>query len=255
MDVNLLLFLVPIGSVAFFMLFERLALSHRIEQQKILPILAIQGLNIALSLGLSAGLLVPFVMLVAPLQVFSFSDWQVPIWVSFTASILFLDSVHYLLHYLSHKIPLLWRLHRLHHSDTKVDALTTFLHHPLELALTFFVVVLSAVLFDVPTVVIAVYSAIFSAHAAFTHINYELPEKVDRLLRWFIVTPNLHRLHHSQDLQEGNSNFGAIFTFADHVFSTFLRAQKGPASARFGISKKQSPRANSLNSYLLNPLK
>jgi sterol desaturase/sphingolipid hydroxylase (fatty acid hydroxylase superfamily) len=136
-----------------------------------------------------------------------------------------------------------------------VDALTTFLHHPLELALTFFVVVLSAVLFDVPTVVIAVYSAIFSAHAAFTHINYELPEKVDRLLRWFIVTPNLHRLHHSQDLQEGNSNFGAIFTFADHVFSTFLRAQKGPASARFGISKKQSPRANSLNSYLLNPLK
>jgi len=255
MTVSHLLFLCPLFSVALFMLIEKLMLSRLIQWHKVFPILAIQGLNITVSLGLSAGLLVPFVMLVTPLQVFSFSEWQVPMWVSFTASIIFLDAMHYVSHYLSHRIPLLWRFHRLHHSDRKVDALTTLLHHPLEVASSFFIIVLAAVMFDVPTIALACYSAIFGVHAAFTHINYELPEKIDRILSWFFVTPNFHRLHHSLDLKEGNSNFSAIFSLPDHIFKTIYRVNKIPVNRVFGIAQKQSPRVDSVGSYLLNPLK
>ena len=255
MTVNQLLFLGPIFSVALFMLIEKFILRRLIERHKVLPILVIQGLNISVSLGLSAGLLVPFVMLVTPLQVFSFSEWQVPMWVSFTSSILFLDVIQYASHYLSHKVPLLWRFHRLHHSDSKVDALTTLLHHPLEVALSFFMIVLAAVMFDVPTIAITCYSAIFGVHAAFTHINYELPEKIDRVLSWFFVTPNFHRLHHSLDLKEGNSNFSAIFSFPDHIFKTVYRAKIISVKRVFGIAPKQSPRVDSIGSYLINPFK
>jgi len=255
MTVNQLLFLCPIFSVALFMLIKKLALSRLIRWQKVLPLMVIQGLNIAVSFGLSVGLLVPFVMLVTPLQVFSFSEWQVPVWVSFTASILFLDLIQYASHYLSHKIPLLWRFHRLHHSDRKVDALTTLLHHPLEVASSFFIIVLAAVMFDVPTIALACYSAIFGVHAAFTHIDYELPTKIDRVLSWFFVTPNFHRLHHSLDLKEGNSNFSAIFVFPDHIFKTVYRAKILCVKRVFGIPQKQSPRVDSIGSYLVNPLK
>lgn len=255
MDVNQIIFLAPLFSVALFMLVENFIFSSLIKWNKVLPILVIQGLNSAVSLGLSAGLLIPFVMLVTPLQLFSFSEWQVPMWVSFTASILFLDVIQYALHYLSHKAPLLWRFHRLHHSDRKVDALTTLLHHPFEVASSFFMIVLAAVMFDVPTIALACYSAIFGVHAAFTHVNYELPEKIDRFLSWFFVTPNFHRLHHSLNLKEGNSNFSAIFTFPDYIFKTVYRVKIMSAKRVFGIDQKQSPRADSIGSYLINPFK
>jgi sterol desaturase/sphingolipid hydroxylase (fatty acid hydroxylase superfamily) len=255
MTLDHLIFITPSLSVAFFLLVEKLMLSREIQWPKVLPLVAIQGLNMAVALGLSAGLLLPFVLLVAPLQVFSFSNWQVPVWLSFTLSLLFLDVVQYGWHYLSHRVPLLWRLHRLHHSDTQVDTLTTWLHHPMEVASGFFIVILAAVMFDVPTVALLSYSAIFGVHAAFTHMNHELPDKVDRVLKWFFVTPNFHRLHHSLDLKPGNSNFSAVFVFPDYIFNTFFRPRNLPKKRIFGIDKKQSPRANSLGSYLYNPLK
>lgn len=255
MTFNELLFLAPILSVAILMLIEKFMLSRLIRGQKILPIMVIQGLNIATSLGLSAGLLIPFVMLVTPLQMFSFSDWQVPIWVSFTASIIFLDVIQYATHYLSHKVPLLWRFHRLHHSDKHVDALTTLLHHPIEVASSFFIIVFAAVMFDVPTIALACYSTIFAVHAAFTHMNYELPKKVDRVLSWFFVTPNFHRLHHSIDAKQGNSNFSAIFTIPDRIFNTIFHVTIDLECSVFGINQKQSPKVDSSISYLINPFK
>lgn len=255
MDMSHLFFLGPVFSVALFVLIEKLMLSRLIKWHKALPILAIQGLNFTVSLGLSAGLLVPFVVLVTHLQVFSLSEWEVPIWISFTASIIFLDVMHYVSHYLSHKVPLLWRFHRLHHSDAQVDSFTTLLHHPLEVVSSFFIIVLAAVMFDVPTVALAFYSVIFGIHAAFTHMNYELPEKIDRFLSWFIVTPNFHRLHHSLNFKEGNSNFSAIFSFPDYIFRTLYRVKKTSVNRVFGIPQKQSPRADSVGSYLFNPFK
>lgn len=255
MDLGYFAFFASVLSVAAFLLVERLVLSRRARWSKLYPLVAIHGLNLAVSLCLSAFVLVPFVFLVAPFQVFSFSQWETPVWVSFLASLLFLDLAHYALHYLQHKIPLLWRLHRLHHSDKDVDALTTLLHHPLEVVFGFLAIVPAAVVFDVPMVALVSYSALLGLHSAFTHMNHELSAPADRILKWFFITPNFHRIHHSRDIHAGNSNFGSVFVFWDYLFGTVFRAKRKPGKPTFGIDESQSPKAGSIASALVNPLK
>jgi sterol desaturase/sphingolipid hydroxylase (fatty acid hydroxylase superfamily) len=166
---------------------------------------------------------------------------------------LFLDFFHYLSHRLHHAIPLLWRLHRLHHSDRNVNALTTVLHHPLEIATGFIGLIVAAVTFDVPVIVLTVYSVVFGLHSAFTHLNLVLPPPLDRWLKWVVVTPNFHRVHHALDMRDSNSNFGLIFVFWDYLFRTV--AQQSRSQMEFGISRDQTPQQDSIGAYLANPLR
>ncbi len=254
MDLEHLAFFAQILSTTVFFLTEKIISQQRTRWTKVAPTTAIHGMNIAISLILSLALLVPLVHLVAPLQVFSLSEWDVPVWVSFAASFLLLDAIHYGSHRLHHSIPLLWRLHRLHHSDRDVDAFTTVLHHPLEGATGFVGVVVIAVLFDVPVIVLTTYAIVSGFHSAFTHLNCELPERVDRFLKWIVITPNFHRAHHSLDMHAGNSNFGLVFVFWDYLFMTaFSKNWHEPTV--FGIAENQMPRQNSIGAYLANPLR
>jgi sterol desaturase/sphingolipid hydroxylase (fatty acid hydroxylase superfamily) len=255
MSLSQFAFFAPLLSVATFFFFETIILARQTQWPKLFPFAAIQGINLAVSLCLSLFLLIPFVFLITPLQVFSFSSWQVPIWVSFSASLLFLDFVQYWSHRLHHKMHFLWRLHRLHHSDRHVDALTTLLHHPLELVSGFFFTTLAAVMFDVPMIVLISYSGMLGFHSGFTHMNHELPLKLDRVLRWFFVSPNFHRIHHSLNLKESNLNFGSLFVYWDYLFRTISVTEKNSSQSVFGIDKNQSPVANSLGSCLINPVK
>lgn len=255
MSLSQFAFFAPLLSVAAFLLFEKIILARQTQWPRLFPFAAIQGINLAVSLCLSLFLLIPFVFLITPLQVFSFSSWQVPVWVSFSSSVLFLDFVQYCSHRLHHKMPFLWRLHRLHHSDPDVDVLTTLLHHPLELVSGFFFTTLAAVMFDVPMIALISYSGMLGFHSGFTHMTLELPVKLDRFLRWFFVTPNFHRIHHSLDMKEGNLNFGSLFIFWDYVFRTVSSTKYLPKQSVFGIDRNQSPEANSIGSYLINPVK
>ncbi len=255
MDLDQFSLLAPLLSVTLFFFAEKALLKRPTSWSKLAPIVAVQGINFALLISLSMLVLTPLVFLLAPFQVFSFSEWQVPIWISFSSSLLALDFVHYLSHRLHHKIPLLWRFHRLHHSDRTVDTLTTLLHHPLEIVSGFFVVVAFAVLFDVPLIALVTYSIIAGLHSAFTHVNYEIPRSVERLLKWCTVTPNFHRLHHSVDMTEGNSNFGAVLVFWDYLFGTAASGSSSLVATVFGIDKLQSPAIGSISAHLLNPLK
>ena len=165
-----------------------------------------------------------------------------------------IDFTNYLIHRVSHKIPYLWKLHRLHHSDKKVDAVTTFLHHPFEIMVNSLLIIALYVVFDIPVVVIVWFSYFGAVHSAFTHTELLIPEKIDRYLKYFIITPNIHRIHHSQDMKEGNSNFGNVFPWWDILFKTYTsKTKKELMSISFGIADKESPKTNTLKNLLINP--
>lgn len=255
MDLDLLSLFAPLLSVTLFLFIEKALLKRQSSKTKMALIAVMQGINLALLIALSMLLLTPLVFLLAPFQIFSFSEWQVPVWVSFTGSLLALDLLNYVSHRLHHKLPILWRFHRLHHSDRHVDAATTLLHHPLEVISGFLVLIAFAVLFDVPLIALVIYSIMAGIHSGFTHLDYEIPATAERILKWFMITPNFHRRHHSLDMNEGNTNFGGVFVFWDYLFRTATSGTPSREAIAFGIDECQSPRAGSLKAYLGNPLK
>ena len=251
-DLELLVFFVPLASVVVFHIVEHMVRQGRAGPRVKTSILAIGAMNMGVSLALSAFLLLPFVMFLSPYQVFSFAQWDVPIFVSFIAALLFLDFTNYISHRLHHSIPLLWRLHRLHHSDREVDAMTTLLHHPLEYVSSFGLSIFLAVLFDVPVIVLTVSALLSGLHGGFSHVRTPLPEKLNAWLSRLIVTPNYHHLHHSLDMRLGNSNFAALLPIWDYLGGTVTAPQKQP---KYGIADPQSPPTTGVVSYLGNPLR
>ncbi len=244
----------PLVGALLFCALEQTVRSQRARLHRLIPTTVIHAIGIAVSVGLSLFALVPLVLLAAPLQVASFADWEAPPWLRFTVSFLFLDFIQYLSHRLHHGIPALWRLHRLHHSDPEPDALTTLLHHPLEIASGFVIVVLAAVLFDVPVLVLAGYSVVYGLHSAFSHLDRSLPERLDRALRWVLVTPNFHRAHHLADPHRHNRNFGALFVFWDVLLRTTAEPPHDGKPQSFGLDRAETPATHSVAAYLSNPL-
>ena len=228
MSLELIAFISPLIGVSFFFIFEKLILkTHKNIDSRVKVVASLEAINLIVNYSLSLFLLIPLVFLIAQFQIFSFSNWEVPRYISFISSILFLDFIYYLSHRLHHTVPFLWRLHRLHHTDKQIDSITTFLHHPLEVLSSFMVVVIFAVIFDIPTIALVVYGLMSGLHSGFTHLNQLLPDKVNHYLKLFIVTPNFHRVHHSIDIKESNSNFGNTFTIWDFLFKTVCLKTNG----------------------------
>lgn len=257
MSLDLLAWLAPLISVAFFFFLERYYFSVKNEtNQRVTTVLSIEAISIFISLALSTLILVPLVFFVAPLQFFSFSNLNVPIPISFILSFLFLDFVNYINHRLHHKIPFLWRFHRLHHADHNIDSLTTFLHHPLELLTSFIITIALTAIFDVPVIVLLVYGLIVGFHSAFTHFNILLPERIAKVLKFVFITPNFHRTHHSLNIVEGNANFGILFVFWDYLFKTVCHKSNNELKKMImGIDNQQSPEKFNVSLLLLNPFK
>lgn len=213
-------------------------------------------LSKAFSVCLSYLLLLALVNIVAPFQLLSISNLDIHPALMLLMSILLVDFFHYLSHRLMHLVPWFWKLHRLHHSDKHVDAITSFIHHPFEVVSVFIVNVPLYVLFDVPVEAIFYHSMLMVTHSPFTHTSLKLPEKFDTLLSYFIVTPNFHRVHHSLDMKEGNSSFGIVFPFWDRLFKTLIsKSAKEIYQLKFGIKPQESPKKYSAAQFLINPLK
>jgi len=146
--------------------------------------------------------------------------------------------ISFFTHYLMHMVPLFWRLHRVHHLDTELDVTTTVRFHPVE----FFVQVLPAVpivaAIGLTPWVLVLYEVLDVAVTLWTHSNTRLPARVDRILRHVVVTPDLHRIHHSAWKPETNSNYGAVFPWWDLVFGTFrATARDGHERMRLGLDE------------------
>ena len=150
-----------------------------------------------------------------------FNYLQIPYWFVVIASVIMLDAVIYFQHVLVHAVPILWRLHRVHHADLDFDVTTGTRFHPIEIILSMLIKFAAIVVLGPPIVAVLIFEVLLNATSMFNHANVRMPLGVDRVLRLFIVTPDMHRVHHSIEDDETNSNFGFNFPWWDRLFGTY----------------------------------
>ncbi len=168
---------------------------------------------------------------------------ELPTWVAVLVAVVALDFVVWLQHVILHAVPALWRLHRVHHADLDYDVTTGTRFHPLEIGLSMLVKLAAILVIGPPVLAVVVFEALLNLAAMFNHGNIQLPGRLDRLLRWVIVTPDMHRVHHSVEPDEMNSNFGFNLPWWDRLFGTY-RAQPraGHAAMVIGLPDLRDPR-------------
>ena len=153
-----------------------------------------------------------------------FNQVAVPAPAAILASIIILDAAIYLQHVMFHALPVFWRLHRVHHADLDFDVTTGARFHPVEILLSMLIKFAVIILLGPPLVAVVLFEVLLNAMAMFNHSNVRMPQALDAVLRLFVVTPDMHRVHHSQRDDEANSNFGFNLSIWDRVFGTY-RAQ------------------------------
>ena len=180
---------------------------------------------------------------------------EAPGWVAFIVSVIVLDLVIYLQHILFHAVPALWRLHRMHHADLDFDVTTGLRFHPVEIVLSMGIKLAAVAVLGPPAAAVLVFEVLLNGTAMFNHSNIRIPLGLDRVLRWVVVTPDMHRVHHSVVPQETNSNFGFNLPWWDRLFGTY-RAQPadGHDGMTIGIELFRARRDLWLDRMLIQPL-
>jgi sterol desaturase/sphingolipid hydroxylase (fatty acid hydroxylase superfamily) len=179
-----------------------------------------------------------------------------PGWASIPLGFILLDLIIYLQHVLFHAVPGLWRLHRMHHADLDFDVTTGVRFHPIEIVLSMLIKLGAVAALGTPAVAVLIFEVLLNATSMFNHGNVRIPAGLDRILRWIVVTPEMHRVHHSIVSRETNSNFGFNLPWWDRLFGTY-RAQPaaGHESMTIGIEEFRDPRELRLDRMLLQPFR
>jgi sterol desaturase/sphingolipid hydroxylase (fatty acid hydroxylase superfamily) len=185
-----------------------------------------------------------------------FNMIALPVWASIIVSVMVLDLAIYLQHVLFHAVPALWRLHRMHHADLEVDVTTGLRFHPVEILLSTGIKLAVVTAVGAPAAAVLIFEVLLNATSIFNHSNVGIPADIDRILRWFVVTPDMHRVHHSILAPETNSNFGFNLPWWDRLFGTY-RAQPtaGHEAMTIGIEQFRDPRELGLDRMLLQPFR
>ncbi|MBD8524459.1 sterol desaturase family protein [Pseudoxanthomonas sp. CAU 1598] len=171
------------------------------------------------------------------------------------AAIVLLDLAIYWQHRLFHHLPWLWRLHRVHHSDTAFDTTTGARFHPLELLLSLLIKLAVIAMIGAPALAVLVFEVLLSSGALFTHADFALPRRFDRWLRWLLVTPSMHRVHHSPQRHETDSNFGFHLSCWDRLFGSYRDSPQRPeAEMTIGLEHWRDANAQRLIALLGQPL-
>ncbi|MFT5510597.1 MAG: sterol desaturase/sphingolipid hydroxylase (fatty acid hydroxylase superfamily) [Hyphomicrobiaceae bacterium] len=164
-----------------------------------------------------------------------------PAWLEIIVTLLVLDFAIWLQHLASHKIPMLWRLHRMHHADVEFDVTTAIRFHPIEIALSMLYKVLWVLVLGPSVLAVIIFEVILSSCALFNHANVALPLGLDRLLRTLIVTPDMHRVHHSTEQAEHDTNYGFNLSVWDRLFATYkAQPDAGHVGMTIGLKPYQS---------------
>jgi sterol desaturase/sphingolipid hydroxylase (fatty acid hydroxylase superfamily) len=252
-----------IRGVAFVTLFVVLALAERFHpcrgdarpawrQVVNLALVAVDTLLVRavfpiLGVGLAARLRADGVGLFAAVA------WPEPFEVA--AAMLALDLVIYGQHRLLHRVPLLWRAHRVHHSDLAFDVTLGVRFHPLEIALSQVIKLAAIAVLGAAPLAVLLFEILLQGGSLFTHADLALPVRLDRALRWWIVTPSMHRVHHSVVRDETDSNFGFNLVWWDRLFGTYRAASRRPEKTMpLGLDEFRDPEAQGLVALLLQPL-
>ena len=183
---------------------------------------------------------------------FGILQWlpKMPLWLYAFIGLILLDFIGaYLVHLIEHKVQFLWRFHLIHHTDTWVDTTSGNRHHPGESVIRFTFTLLGVFIVGSPMWMVFLYQTISVVSTQFTHANIALPEKLDSFLSYFIVSPNMHKVHHHYKLPYTDSNYGNIFSFWDRIFGTFMYLKK--EDIVYGIDTHMNPEEHNQLSNLL----
>ena len=168
--------------------------------------------------------------------------YRLPSPLAVALAVVIMDLVIYLQHVMVHAVPLLWRIHRVHHADLDYDVTTGARFHPIEIVLSMLIKFATILLLGPPVVAVVIFEVLLNGMAMFNHANVGLPRRLDRLLRWFIVTPDMHRVHHSVEDDEANSNFGFNLSWWDRLFGTYREQPRaGHRGMTIGIHRYRDP--------------
>src|SRR5438067_6935054 len=184
-----------------------------------------------------------------------FNMFALPAWASIIVSVMLLDLAIYLQHVLFHAVPALWRLHRMHHADLEVDVTTGVRFHPVEIVISMMIKLGVVLALGAPALAVLIFEVLLNATSMFNHGNVLLPQPIYRVLRTIVVTPEMHRVHHSIEPAETNSNFGFNLPWWDRLFGTY-RAQPtaGHAGMTIGIDLFRHVGDLRLDRMLIQPL-
>lgn len=176
--------------------------------------------------------------------------------VAIVLGVVMLDLAVYLQHVLVHAVPALWRLHRMHHADLEFDVTTGARFHPIEIVLSMVLKMMVITALGAPAVAVLVFEVLLNATAMFNHSNVKLPAAIDSVLRLIVVTPDMHRIHHSVVPRETNSNFGFNLSLWDRLFGTY-RAEPaaGQLGMTIGIEQFRDPAEQRLDRMLTQPFR
>lgn len=185
---------------------------------------------------------------------FNLVPW--PVWAEVAAAVVLLDLAIYFQHVLFHAVPALWRLHRMHHADLDVDVTSGARFHPIEILLSMAVKLAVVSALGAPPAAVVVFEVLLNATAMFNHANVALPVSVDRPLRWIVVTPDMHRVHHSIRRAETDSNFGFNLPWWDRLFGTYRdQPEDGHRTMVLGVETLREPADLRLDRMLSQPFR
>jgi sterol desaturase/sphingolipid hydroxylase (fatty acid hydroxylase superfamily) len=179
-----------------------------------------------------------------------------PMWAAVPLAVVALDLAIYLQHVLFHAVPALWRLHRVHHADLEIDVTTGARFHPIEILLSMGLKLGVVAALGTPAVAVLLFEVLLNATSMFNHSNVRMPLRLDRVLRWIVVTPDMHRVHHSIAARETNSNFGFNLPWWDRLFGTYRdQPAAGHEAMTIGIEQFRDPGEQRLDHMLTQPFR
>src|SRR3989339_1675027 len=186
-----------------------------------------------------------------------FNVFALPEWLAVVLAVMIMDFAIYLQHVLVHAVPALWRLHRMHHADLDYDVTTGARFHPIEIVISMGLKLMVVGALGAPALAVLIFEVVLNATAMFNHGNVRIPVGLDHVLRWIVVTPDMHRVHHSVIPQETNSNFGFNLPWWDRLFGTYTAQPKaGQLGMTIGIHGHTDPREVArLDGMLLMPFR
>jgi sterol desaturase/sphingolipid hydroxylase (fatty acid hydroxylase superfamily) len=185
-----------------------------------------------------------------------FNNLGLPLYVTIPAAFVLFDLAIYLQHVMFHAVPLLWRFHRMHHADLNFDVTTGVRFHPIEILLSLGIKLGLVAVIGPPAVAVLIFEAALNSTSMFNHSNLRIPDRIDAVLRNLLVTPDMHRVHHSIVMQETNSNFGFNLSWWDRILGTYcLRPAAGHEQMIIGIDIFRDPAELRLYRILLQPFK
>ena len=184
------------------------------------------------------------------------NDLALPGWVKVAVAVVLLDLAIYLQHVIFHRVPLLWRLHRMHHADLEFDVTTGVRFHPVEIVLSMLIKFTVVLGLGAPALGVLIFEVLLNATSMFSHSNIRIDPRLERLIRLVVVTPEMHRVHHSILRRETHSNFGFNLPWWDRLFGTYRpQPEAGHEGMTIGLPEFRDPRELRLDRMLLQPLR